>query len=233
MRMLWLLLLSALTAAAAATSLAQSTKSRVTSERDGYGKSGKTNSAANVEPSTGAKSAKPKSSGAKVLPGITPEREAAVMTFVKHHHAELAELLIHLKENAPKEYERAVRDLFRTSERLAQVQERDSLAYDLELKIWKARSRAQLLAARLQMGDNEELRKQLKATLNEEYDFRLELLERDHERASDRAKSLGDQLEKFKQRRDDEIEKQLKQLTSAARGGEAKPKATPKKKSGK
>src|SRR5687767_13810045 len=110
MRMFWFLLLSSLTAIAAATSLAQT-------------KAAKSNSAVNVEPSPGAKSGKSKALGAKALPGITPEREAAVMTFVKHHHAELAELLIHLKENAPKEYERAVRDLFRTSERLAQVQE--------------------------------------------------------------------------------------------------------------
>src|SRR5688500_7902960 len=51
---------------------------------------------------------KPKGS-VKTLPGITPEREAAVMTFVKQHHPELSELLIHLKEHTPKEYDRAVR----------------------------------------------------------------------------------------------------------------------------
>jgi hypothetical protein len=150
------------------------------------------------------------------------------MTFVKQHHAELAELLIHLKENSPGEYDRAVRDLLRTSERLAQVQERDSLQYELELKQWKARSRAQLLAARLQMADSEDLRKQLHAALSEEYDIRLQLLRRDHDRASDRMKNLADQIEKLGQRRNEEIERQLKQLTSAARGGEGKAKAKKK-----
>lgn len=152
------------------------------------------------------------------------------MTFVQRHHPALTELLIHLKENAPKEYDRAVRDLLRTSERLASIQERDSLAYELELQSWQARSRAQLLAARLQMGESDELRQQLRAALNEEYDLRLQLLQRDKEKAADRLKHLGEQIDRVSQRREEEIERQLKQLTSAARGGEAKGKSPAKRK---
>lgn len=170
--------------------------------------------------------------GTRSLPGITPAREAAVMTFVKHHHAELAELLVHLKESAPKEYDRAVRDLFRTSERLAQLQERDSQGYELELNLWKARSRAQLIAARLQMSDTPELREQLRSTLNEEYDIRVELVRRDRDRVADRLKNLEEQLERLSQRRGDEIERQIRQLTQAGRGGaDAKSKSSSKKKS--
>lgn len=179
---------------------------------------------------TAGKPAKSKPASAKTMPGITPEREAAVMTFVKQNHPELAELLIHLKEYVPKEYDRAVRDLFRTSERLAQVQERDHDAYELELKLWQARSRAQLLGARLQMADSDELRQQLRATLNEEYDVRLRLLQRDRERATDRVKGLGDQIEKLSQRRGEEIERQLKQWTSVRRGGDVPVKSKAKKK---
>lgn len=171
-----------------------------------------------------------KGAAAKTLPGITPEREAAVMTFVKQHHPELAELLIHLKENAPREYDRAVRDLLRTSERLAQIQEKDSPSYDLELKLWQARSRAQLFAARLQMSDNEELRQQLRATLQEEYDLRLQQLLRDRDRAEERRKMLADQIDKRQRKRDEEIERQFRQLTggSGAKTGTAKPKAVAK-----
>lgn len=211
-----LLLIGTFTFVAAAVSVAQST----TAVQPGV----------NVEKPNGNKSAKPKTAGEKNPPGITLEREAAVMTFVKQHHPELSELLIHLKEHSPNEYQRAVRDLFRTSERLAQIQERDSLTYELELKLWKARSRAQLISARLQMADNDELKKQLRVTLNEEYDTRIELLRRDHERASERAKNLGDQLEKLSQRRGDEIEKQMKQLTGSVRSGDAKAKPPAKKK---
>ena len=182
--------------------------------------------------SGGEESSKPKTKpAAKALPGITPAREAAVMTFVKHHHAELSQLLVHLKENAPREYDRAVRDLFRTSERLAQLQERDSEAYELELRLWKARSRAQLLAARLQMTSSDELRSQLRAALDEEIEMRLALLQRDRHRISDRLKNLEDQISKLNDRRDEEIDKQMRQLTSPARSGESKPKAATKKKS--
>src|SRR5690242_13764878 len=63
---------------------------------------------------------------------VTPEREAAVLTFVQRNHAELADLLAALKTNDPQQYERAIRDIFRTTERLAQIQERDPLQYELE-----------------------------------------------------------------------------------------------------
>ena len=161
----------------------------------------------------------------KTMPGITPEREAAVMTFVKRHHPELAELLIHLKEHAPREYDRAVRDLLRTSERLAQVQEKDNSSYELELKLWQARSRAQLFAARLQMVDREELRQQLRSTLNEEYDLRQRQLARDRDRAEERRKSLAEQIDKRERRRDEELEKQFRLLTGTTDNKSSKSKS--------
>jgi hypothetical protein len=153
---------------------------------------------------------------------ITAEREAAAMSFVKEHHAELAELLIHLKDSSPKEYERAIRDLSRASERLTQIRERDSQAYELELKVWQARSRAQLLNARLQMTEDEEIRKKLRETLTEEYDLRLLILTRDRDRLVERTKNLDEQIERLKQRRDDGIEAQYQQLTKAARKANVK-----------
>jgi hypothetical protein len=146
-------------------------------------------------------------SGAKPLL-ITPEREAAAMTFVRQHHAELSELLIYLKESAPREYERAVRDLFRASERLAQIQERDSAAYELELNLWKARSRAQLISARLQMADDPQLRDELRAALTDEYDLRVRVLKYDRERLADRLRNLDEQIGRLEARRAEFIENQ-------------------------
>jgi hypothetical protein len=110
----------------------------------------------------------------------------------------------------------------RTSERLAQIQERDSLQYELELKLWKFRSRAQLLAARLQMSPSDELREQLRAALREEHEVRLQILRRDHERVQERANSLAEQIERLSQRRDEEVERQMKQLTAAVRSSQSK-----------
>lgn len=165
-----------------------------------------------------AKSTKGKAASNTTKPvAVTAEREAAAMAFVQDHHAELAELLIHLKESSPKEYERAIRDLSRASERLTQIRERDSQAYELELKVWQARSRAQLLNARLQMTEDEEIRKKLRDALTEEYDLRLQMLTRDHDRFVEKAKNLDEQIERLKRRRSEGIESQLQQMTKAAR----------------
>src|SRR5437773_7696567 len=117
-----------------------------------------------------------KDAKAKAAITVTPEREAAVMTFVQRNHAELAELLGYLKTNQPEEYERAIKEIFRTTERLDQVQDRDPLQYELEVAAWTAQSHVQLLAARLKMGSSDELLKQLREALKTQNETKLSLL---------------------------------------------------------
>ena len=148
---------------------------------------------------------------------ITPEREAAVMTFVKRNHAELAQLLAHLKENQPKEYERAIRELFRTSERLTLIHDRDRAQYDLEVRLWKTQSRIQLLTARLQMGESEQLRQELRELLGEQIDNRVALLRHDRERAANRLARIDEDLKRLEDDREQAIDRQLKSLTSAGK----------------
>ncbi|WP_425618846.1 hypothetical protein NA78x_002562 [Anatilimnocola sp. NA78] len=160
---------------------------------------------------------------------ITPEREATVTDFVERNHPELAQLLSHLKANQPKEYERAVRDLFRVTEKLAMVHERDSRQYDLELKAWQAQSRAQLLVARLKMGEseseNEELKKQLREILAEQWQARLDVLRLERERVTGRLSKLDEDIGRLERDRDSVIEGHLKSLTNAGgnRGNQKKP----------
>ena len=164
------------------------------------------------------------------MPGVTPGREAAAMTFVKQHHPELAELLIYLKGSNRKEYQLAVRDLFRASERLAQIQERDAERYELELALWKMGSRIQLLSARLQMSQDEELVEQLRAALNEQIDLRLTILQRDRDRQSERLTKLDEQLERIASRRQQAVERELKKLIDASASKESQPPAQTSKK---
>ena len=65
---------------------------------------------------------------------VTPERESAALLFAERHHPELRGLLDRLKVNNPDQYEDAIADLFRTSERLAGLQARTPERYDLELE---------------------------------------------------------------------------------------------------
>lgn len=169
---------------------------------------------------------------AKERISITPEREAAVMTFVRRNHAELAELLAHLKENQPKEYERAIRELFRTSERLTLIHDRDREQYDLEVQLWKTQSRIQLLTARLQMGDSDELRGELRELLGEQIDNRAALLRHDREKAAKRLAKIEDDLQRLESDREKVIERQLQSLTGAGKAkrpaGKAEPRRTAK-----
>lgn len=155
---------------------------------------------------------------AKPMPGVTPEREAAVRTFLRQHHPELADLLLYLQTSQPHEYQRAVRDLFRASERLAQIQERDYDRYELELKLWKTSSRIQLLAARLSMNDSDDLRAQLRAALSEQIDLRAALLRRERDRFAGKVSRIDEQLNKLMDARHQEIERQMKVLTKSADG---------------
>ena len=155
---------------------------------------------------------------AKQQLAITPEREAAVRTFVERNHAELADLLTHLKENQPREYERAIRELFRVTERLATIQERDATQYDLELALWSAQSQVQLLAAKMKMGGTDELREELRSALETQADARLALLKHERQRAQNRLSRIEGDIAQFQSQRDQLIEKQLKFLTRT--GGE-------------
>lgn len=146
----------------------------------------------------------------RVVP-ITAEMEAEVGKFVREHHAELVEVLAHLKANLPEEYERAVRDLNRNRLRLQQLAGRDRYAAELEL--WKAQSRARLLGARVQMGSDDRLRDALRETLVQIYDLRATLVQQDRDRAAERLKKLDEQLDLLQKDRDENLEKQLAELT--------------------
>lgn len=155
---------------------------------------------------------------------VTPEREAAVRAFVDQHHPDLAQLLDHLKgKKDNRSYERAVRELFAVSERLASLQESDQKRYELELKAWKTKSRIQLLAAKLTMIDDNELEQRLKSALAEQHEVRRQIMQLEKSRLRDRMKKIDKDLAEHDARRESAIEKQFKTLTSAGPKAGGKP----------
>lgn len=147
---------------------------------------------------------------------FTTEREAAVMAFVQQNHAELKELLTYLRENRRKDYERAIRDLSRESERIGQFKDRDAKQYDLEVKAWTIKSRIQLLTAQMVMGDKDEIRSQLKSLLNEQLDVRLALMKRERERVQERLAKMESEISRLENGRQKILENQLQVLTKSA-----------------
>ncbi len=171
-----------------------------------------------TEKLTGVTSSKPRSSG------LTPEREAAAMTFVRQHHAELVELLRYLKEQQPTAYEQAVMDLFRASERLAQQQEQNLERYEIDLELWKTESRIELLAARLKMAgrdspEGESLAPQLKSLLEQRHDLRQERLLFERRKLAERAERLDRQLAAMKENREQSINRELQRFVGSDASG--------------
>ena len=186
------------------------------------------------------KPADPPKAAKPAQPPLTPEREAAAITFVRQHHAELVDLLNQLKETKPAEYQSAIRELFQTSERLAQLREQDPQRYELELDAWKTKSRIQLLAARSTMSGDHSLEDQLRSALNEQADIRLRLMKLERDRVSDRLSKLDKGIDQYQQNETTQVQRQfdalMKRITgsreqikankSAANGGTTKPKAS-------
>jgi len=171
-----------------------------------------------VAPRASAPSAK-KDAKAKARLTVTPEREAAVLNFVQRNHAELAELLAYLKSDQPEEYERAIKEIFRTTERLALIQERDPLQYELEVALWTGQSRVQLLTAKVKMSTSEDLVKQLRDALARQNDSRVALLKHERQKAADRLEKVEGDIVRLESDREKIIDRQLQLLTRAAEEG--------------
>ena len=145
-------------------------------------------------------SAKATSSGtsssakAKVQLAVTPEREAAVMTFVGRNHPELSSLLDLLKVNQPKEYERADS---RTLSRDREVGDR-ARARPRTIRLGTAGLASSVanpvLVARLKMADSDDVRRELKQAIGEQLTARAGLLQHERERVAERLERLDRDL---------------------------------------
>lgn len=169
-----------------------------------------------------AKASRGKPAGSKSALAITAEQEAAAMALVQEHHNDLFEVLIYLKEGLPQEYDRAIRDLSRASDRLAQFEKRDPQRHQIELRLWQAQSRRQLLTARLQMGHDESLLTELRETLTEEQELGLAVLRHERERLAARIAKIEEQIKTQEAGGEASVERKFATLTKAAKTSQRK-----------
>lgn len=162
---------------------------------------------------------------------IAVEREQAALDFAAQHHPELVALIEPLKTANPKEYQRAIKELHRTSERLLGIKLRDSVRYELELDAWKLQSQIRLLAARLTMGPDSELETQLRDTLKKKAENQLKLYQNERETLQSRLSQLEKQIDRVSNSREQLVQQEYDRLLKAT-GREKKavvPKANPGK----
>ena len=158
---------------------------------------------------------------------FTAAEERTALDFVRKHQSELAELLEHLKKSGSKQYERAIRDVLRSAERLSQLKKRDASRHGLELKAWKIKTQVQLLAARLSMTKDSKLEGKLKAAVAEHFDLQLEMTKQNRSQLKQRLEKLDKNIDRLKRSRDQSIQRQYNTLVGV---GEKSPKKPPVKK---
>lgn len=145
--------------------------------------------------------------------------ETRVIRFLEEHQRELATILRPLKESNAAEYRRAIGDLDRVSQRLAETRQRDLARYEWELKRWQIQSRIDLLAARWQMTGSEELKDQLREALNERYTINQKLQRLERDRLTERVQKLEGQLEASEGKRAETLDRELRGLVAQGRSG--------------
>src|SRR6267154_266956 len=118
--------------------------------------------------------------------GLTPDQQQLALEFAKAQHPELAELLEKLKESNPKEFGRALQDLYRAQQRLSRMSEKTPERFALEISLWKVQSRIRLLTAQMVMEGDAAQDETLKALLSDRRDLKIQLLQLDRTRAAER-----------------------------------------------
>ena len=110
------------------------------------------------------------------------EQEQRVVSFVEAHQPELAKVLANLEKRKPAEYARAIEELDRSVQPLTLGKAKDPQLHELDVRAWQARTRVELLGARLvaskegKAKDREELERQLREAIAAELDIRAERL---------------------------------------------------------
>lgn len=130
---------------------------------------------------------------------FTPECERSALEFVRSHDPELARLLARLKPSNRGEYEKAVVELDGVRESLEKLRKRDPQRYELSLKVWQGRSRAELLAARWAAHPTAEGERELRRAVDRQQTAELELKRYDRRQVAERLRRLDGQIERLEE----------------------------------
>jgi hypothetical protein len=148
---------------------------------------------------------------------LTAEQQQSALDFVKEHHPQLSTLITRLQKRDPAEYHTALKDVFRTCERLQRMEGRDRQRYEVELKLWKVDSRIRLLAARMAADQSPSMESQLRELLNERTDLRLQQLTLERERLNNRIERIDSQVSQLSSERDTMIDREVERLQRSVR----------------
>ncbi len=154
-----------------------------------------------------------------VLRGLSDEEIKAAETLMSQHLPEVRDLVEVLRKRAPKEYEKAIRDLARSNKRLESLKKRDQILFNFEVELLRAQVQIDIATAHLLKQDKDSLRKELKRAIDERSRLRIAKLERQKEllvvrqgQTDKEIDQLTHQLEKQKSQLKDQTQKEFDQI---------------------
>jgi len=145
------------------------------------------------------------------------EREASALAFVRANHPELAELLEQLKAMKPDQYERAINELWQVNRQLAAYKKNDERRYQPALDVWKAKSRAELIAAQMAGGTpSAPLETRLREALANQLEAELSQQRNDRTLVQERLRKLDEAINRIESRRESLVESRYQSLLKKA-----------------
>lgn len=141
------------------------------------------------------------------------EREAAALAFVQANHPDLVGVLKSLSEMARDRYESAIVEIFRQSEALTELRDRDPERHALQLAAWQLKSRIDLTAVRLAKSADEKLRLELRELLKKQVANQTAILRLDCERQRGRLKKLEAELQRVEANAAATVESRFERLS--------------------
>ena len=153
---------------------------------------------------------------------LTAAQQKFALDFATQHHPELARLIQQLRDSNPRQFASAVRDLFRSADRLERLRIHDARSngnrYRISLDLWKLDSRIRLMAARSAMTNDPSRDAKLKELLRQRGQKRVELYTLERDRLQLRLDRLEELIKSTEERSKDEfIEKEFARLKGSTK----------------
>ena len=149
---------------------------------------------------------------------LSAQQETAALKFAREHHPELAELLERLQTHSTSGFQKAIREVHSTVQRLDRLQERQPERYISELQDWKLSSEIRLLTARWVMSQDPELEQQIRELMKQRRTARMDRLKMEREKLTERLASLDSQIEAAEAEVADNMTKEWDRLARQAQG---------------
>ncbi len=154
---------------------------------------------------------------------VDKNSESRALDLVDTHLPELKDMLGRLRSSDPREYNRAIRDLWKSARKLDAAKKRDERLFDVEVEVLKSKNQVNLLTAKLKVRDSQSDRDSLRVAAQRwqhaqvaraQYD--VEAFEIRLERAKKTLEASRQRLQAMQSKIDEQVEKTYTSLLRKA-----------------